>query len=59
MLYLPDLTISFELYKNFHLRITFDWCLIDMYSIRTTSNDKGMIIETLIYENQNLTRWYS
>jgi hypothetical protein len=24
MLYLPDLTISFELYKNFHLRITFD-----------------------------------
>jgi hypothetical protein len=46
------------IYSRPWLRTTFDWCLIDMYSIRTTSNYKGMIIETLIYENQNLTHWY-
>ena len=47
----------FDIYSRPWLRTTFDWFLIDMYS--TTSNYKGMIIETLIYENQNLTHWYS
>jgi hypothetical protein len=37
----------FDIYPRPWLRTTFDWCLIDMYSIRTTSDYKGMIIETL------------
>jgi hypothetical protein len=50
----------FDIYSRPWLRTNFDWCLIDMYSIPTPSNYKGIIIiETLIYENQNLTRWYS
>jgi hypothetical protein len=50
----------FDIYSRPWLRTKFDWCLIDMYSTPTPSNYKGMIlIETLIYENQNLTHWYS
>ena len=53
----------FEIYSTPWLRTKFDWWLIDMYSILTPSNYKGIIlIETMIqnvYENQNLTHWYS
>jgi hypothetical protein len=50
----------FDIYSRPWLRTKFDWCLIDMYSTRTPSNYKGMVlIETSIYENQTLTHWYS
>jgi hypothetical protein len=46
----------FDIYSWPWLWTKFDLCLIDMYSIPTPSKYKGMIlIETLIYENQNLT----
>jgi hypothetical protein len=50
------LCFCFDIYSRPWLRTKFDGCLIDMYSIPTPSNYKGIIlIETLIYEDQNLT----
>jgi hypothetical protein len=57
--YNPDHQKLSGIYSRPWLRTIFDWYLIDMYSIPTPSNYKGMIlIETLIYEKQHLTHWY-